>query len=97
MIHLSTEAAEAIRRIQVQRDAPKGVGVKLIKGTRGELALLLAAPRPGDLVVPSEEDPLLVVDGEIASEYRGCTLDLQAKSGGDGAPAFVLRDPLHDA
>jgi hypothetical protein len=41
--------------------------------------------------------PLLVVDAELAAEYRGCTLDLKTgHSDDDASPSFVLRDPLTD-
>ncbi len=96
MIRLSAQAQEVIERIRLKREAPDGVGLKLIKGTRGELALMLAAVRPGDLTVPSAEKPLLVVDVEIASELRGCTLDVRAGRGNDEIPAFVLRSPFAD-
>ena len=97
MIQLSAHAEEVIRQIRAERDVPANVGLKLIKGLRGELALMLAAVRPGDLTVPDTQNPLLVVDGEIASEYRGCTLDVKHGRRRDRTPTFVLRSPFADA
>jgi hypothetical protein len=97
LIQLSARAQEVIERIRVKRKAPAGVGLKLVKGTRGELALMLAAVRPGDLAVPSGDSPLLVVDVETASEYRGCTLDVPPERCHDEVPTFVLRSPFSDA
>jgi hypothetical protein len=94
MIQLSAQAQEVLRQIRIKREAPPSVGLKLVRGTRGELALMLAAVRPGDLAVPSEEEPLLVVDSEIASEYRGCTLDVQTGKGSDEEPTFVMLGPF---
>jgi hypothetical protein len=97
MIRLSPRAEEAIRRIRVARELPKQVGLKLVKGTRGQLGLTAAAVRPGDLRVGEPEYPLLVVDVELAAEYRGCTLDLKTPHPDDATgPRFVLRDPLAD-
>ena len=55
MIQLSADAQEVLRQIRVKREAPPSVGLKLIRGTRGELALMLAAVRPGDFTVPNAE------------------------------------------
>jgi hypothetical protein len=95
-IQLSAEAHKLIREIRAKREAPAGVGLKLIKGTRGELALMWASVRPGDIVVRDGESPLLLVDGETASEHRGCILDVRSYGGNEGMPIFKLLSPLAD-
>jgi hypothetical protein len=70
--------------------------MKLTKSPGGQLALVLAPARPGDAVAPSPESPVLIVDGEIASELRGCLLDVKLPRSGAERPHFVLRSPLVD-
>jgi hypothetical protein len=96
MIRLSGKAREVIQEIRARREAPPGTGLKLIKGTRGELALALAAVRPGDIAVTDGENPLLVVDGQTASELRGCILDVRAEEEDRAVPTFRLLSPLVD-
>jgi hypothetical protein len=91
MIQVTPRASQAAEDLLRKRKAPDSVGLRLVKGEANELALVFGPAEPGDTAVPTAEEPVFIVAGDLAPEMANGVVDLTG--GDDAAPRFVVRQP----
>jgi hypothetical protein len=66
----------ALEELRLSSNAPEGQAPKLM-ADENQLSLMLAEPRPGDHVLRRHDEPLLIVDGEVAAALDGVAIDCE--------------------
>jgi Fe-S cluster assembly iron-binding protein IscA len=90
MISVTERAATALEDLLADNDAPAGQGVRLVPGGTGNVGMTIGAPADGDQVIRHGDEPLLIVDGSLASVLDGATIDC-ATTMVEGQPTTTFR------
>jgi Fe-S cluster assembly iron-binding protein IscA len=90
MFTLTENAAGQLQEILAGSLTPDGYGVRLVdEDVDGIIGMAISRPGKNDLVVGSQENPLLIVAPDLVGHLDGAVIDL-ARDGRD-APRFVIR------
>ncbi len=76
MIAVTERAAMALEELRLSSNATEGQAPKLVAADN-HLGLMLGAPSPGDQVLSRRDEPLLIVDGEVAVALDGVAIDCE--------------------
>jgi hypothetical protein len=90
---MTKRAGGVIRELLALRQAPKGVGLKLLRQESDELGMVLSTAEGGDVTLPDAEEPLLIVDRSLVHMVHESILD--ATIDAEGNPQFCLRHISH--
>ncbi|MEX0744829.1 MAG: hypothetical protein WD118_04435 [Phycisphaeraceae bacterium] len=87
MLIMTHSAAEHLRQLLLEADAPEGAAARFVAGPEG-LSLHLDKHRTGDETYEHDGRTVLLVDGQIADLLADRTLDVEQT---DDGPTLTLQ------
>lgn len=88
MLNVTEYARQELKKILSDKVDNPQAGLRLTASGSGQFGLGIDVEMPGDQVVVHEGSKVLLVEGELATQLEGHTLDFQDT---DEGPALVLR------
>jgi Fe-S cluster assembly iron-binding protein IscA len=97
MIHVTSAAARELRSLLKHSRAVAGHAVRLIPNRRGGVAMLVGAPKEGDVVIEENGAAVLIIAAELVGQLDGLVFDWNAREvEGEARRDFGLRRPAGD-
>jgi hypothetical protein len=91
MIRLTERATEQLEHVREQRRLAPDESVRLVPDGAGSLKMMVDRIDGDDIVVPTPDAPLVVVNQSVANHLGHVVLDYHGDDGDAATESFVLR------